>query len=91
LKARINLANLLRQEGRLDEAITQYRQAIRLQPRHAKAHYNLALTLQLIGNLEEALMHAETAAKHEPSFAEYQNAVGNIVQELRRTENATRP
>ena len=44
----------------LDEeatAIELYRQAIRLDPRHAEAHYNLARLYDRAGHPDEAIQH----------------------------------
>jgi eukaryotic-like serine/threonine-protein kinase len=51
----------LRGEGKLAEAIAEYRAAIRLQPDFASAHYNLGLALQLRGDLDGALVELRTA------------------------------
>src|SRR5262249_5949522 len=42
-------------QGKLDEAIVEYREAIRLDPGYAEAHCNLGSVLQRQGRLREAL------------------------------------
>ncbi len=42
---RVDMANLMRFTGRLDEAITQYRTAIKQDPKHAQARINLISAL----------------------------------------------
>ncbi len=36
-----NLGNALLKKGQIDEAISQYQEAIRMKPNYAEAHYNL--------------------------------------------------
>ena len=43
------------QRGKLDEAHRLIRQALKVNPRSAKAHSNLALVLQQLNRLDEAL------------------------------------
>jgi len=49
-------------EGKLDQADTNYRQALRLDPRNVVATQNLALALASRGNFNEALLTIERAA-----------------------------
>ncbi len=49
-----NLANELAEEGKVDEAIANYRSAIRLEPYNADVHYNLGYWLNVQGQLVEA-------------------------------------
>jgi Flp pilus assembly protein TadD len=41
-EAHSNLGNVLKDQGKLDEAVAAYRQAIRLKPSYAEVHANLA-------------------------------------------------
>src|SRR5262249_5087763 len=42
-------------KGQLDEAVAEYRQAIRLKPDYAEAHCNLGIVLRQQGRFDEAL------------------------------------
>ncbi len=53
--AAFNHANLLLQQGRLDEAVSAYRNAIELHPAFADAYNNLGVALRRQGKLDEAL------------------------------------
>lgn len=53
-RARLNLGDALRREGRFREAAAELREAVRLRPGYARAHYNLALTLEAAGEHEAA-------------------------------------
>jgi tetratricopeptide (TPR) repeat protein len=58
-----NLANVLRQSGKPEAAVTLYRQAIALEPSAKEAHYNLGKVLREQRVFEEALVSFERAAK----------------------------
>ena len=49
--------------GRLEEAIAQYREALRLDPGAAEVHYQLALALKSAGRTPEAEGQFEEAAR----------------------------
>ena len=56
-EAHNNLGTALEATGKLDEAIAEYREAIRLKPDYAEAHYNLGLTLQWKGSSARPRAH----------------------------------
>ena len=45
-RAHNNLGNVLQEQGKGEEAVACYRQALHLRPDYAEAHYNLANVLQ---------------------------------------------
>ena len=50
----INLGNILKTQGKLDEAISAYEEAIFLEPEYAPGHYSLGVALKEQGKLPEA-------------------------------------
>ncbi|HKO22440.1 MAG TPA: tetratricopeptide repeat protein, partial [Candidatus Eisenbacteria bacterium] len=56
-----NLAVLLEDRGRPEEAILAYRRAIEIDAEAADAHYNLGLLLDSLGRRSEAMRHLMTA------------------------------
>ena len=58
-----NLGIALAADGRLDEAVTQFRKALEVQPDSAEAHYNLGDALAKQGRLDEALAATCTAVE----------------------------
>jgi tetratricopeptide (TPR) repeat protein len=68
-----NLGNILYQEGILDEAITHFKQALRLNPENATAHFNLASALRQTGRMAEAISHLQKAVQIKPHDPEIQN------------------
>lgn len=58
-----NLANIKREQGKIDEAMSLYRKALEVLPDFAAAHSNLASILQMQGRLEDALLHYKEAIR----------------------------
>jgi tetratricopeptide (TPR) repeat protein len=63
----------LDEEGRIDEAIREYRKAIDLKPGYAEAHCNLGTALKAQGKTEEAIREYRLAAALKPNLAEAHN------------------
>ena len=53
-KAHYNLGNVLKEQGRLDEAETSYRQAIDSDDNMGEAYLGLSHILRKLGNLEDS-------------------------------------
>ncbi len=67
-QAHMNLGNALREDGRLDEALSHLRQALQLQP-SPFAHNSLGLALAVRGD-PQAAMHYQRAIEMHPEFIE---------------------
>ncbi len=69
-RAHVNLGNtLLKMPGRLEEAITQYDEALHLRPGDAIAHFDLAYALATIpSRSNEAITQYEEALRLDPDF-----------------------
>ena len=80
-QAHSNLGEALSQQGKLDEAIAEYRTAIRLQPDLAVAHYNLGNALKDQGKLDEAIAEYRTAIRLQPDYAEAHCNLGIFLQQ----------
>ena len=65
-------------QGRLQEAIGHYEQALRIKPDYAEAHYNLGVALEQAGRVQEAIGHYEQALRIKPDFAEAQNKLARL-------------
>jgi Flp pilus assembly protein TadD len=82
--AHYTLADALVNEGRVDEAIYHYSEALRIHysqglrpdPNLATAHYNLGLVLANKGKLDEAGGHFDKAVSINPDFPEAHNSLG---------------
>jgi tetratricopeptide (TPR) repeat protein len=57
-------------DGKIDEAVSTYRQVLGLRPDYADAHYNLGNALREQGALADALAHYGRTLVLEPNYAE---------------------
>jgi tetratricopeptide (TPR) repeat protein len=71
-----NLGIALAAAGRREEAIEQYRQALRLKPDFAEALGNLGLALADLGRTDEAIEQYRQTLRQKPDFAEVHNILG---------------
>ena len=76
------------QAGRLNEAITCYRQAVALKPDLAGAHSNLGTALCELGMLEEAESSYRRALALQPMQAEAHNNLGTVMFERGKLDEA---
>jgi len=71
-----NLADELMRQGRLQEAIEHYEQALRIRPNSAEGCLNLGNALLQTGKLPEAIGEYEQALRIKPDFAGAHNNLG---------------
>ncbi len=72
--AHLNLGVVFEKEGRLDDAMREYRAALAINPRREHTHNNIADLLDLAGHPREALAEYETALNLNPhSVSSYLN------------------
>ncbi|BCS92331.1 MAG: beta-barrel assembly-enhancing protease [Metallosphaera javensis (ex Sakai et al. 2022)] len=81
-------AEKLYEEGRYEEAIKEYDQAISLDPRNPDYHYNKGIALRILGRYEEALREFEQAISLDPKDPFYHYNKGLALAELGRYEEA---
>ena len=85
-----NLAVSLGRAGRIEEAITQYGQALQINPDFGEAQYNLALALAQVGRVEEAIGYFEQAMRPGPGSAEANYNLGLALVRAGRAPEAIR-
>jgi tetratricopeptide (TPR) repeat protein len=68
-----NLGTILRQQGKVDEAITQYQEALRIKPDNESIHFNLARACYQEGRLGLAIEQFQSALQIDPGDMEAQN------------------
>ena len=78
----------LAQQGRLDEAIADFRRALEINPDLAQAHHNLGIALQEQGRLEEAAASYRRAVELKPDYASAYNYLGMALKDLSRLDEA---
>ncbi|NET07865.1 MAG: tetratricopeptide repeat protein, partial [Symploca sp. SIO2B6] len=83
-----NLGTVLHQQGKLDEAITFHRQAIRLDPNYSTAYYNLGTALSAQGKLDEAITSYQQAIRLNPNDAITYNNLGNALIDQGKLDEA---
>ena len=77
-----------KQAGDLQNAITCYRQAVKLQPHFAEAYYHLGEALQAEGELETGIDCLQTALQINPDYGEAYMCLGLIYQTQHRLNEA---
>ena len=71
-----NLGITFQTQGRFDEAIVQYREAIRLNSNYSNAHTNLGVALAAQGKLDEAIPHYREAIRLNNKYSNPHNCLG---------------
>ncbi len=71
-----NLGNALLAEGRREDAVVQYRAALRLKPDFAEAHNNLGTALVQLGRTDEGSSEYAEAMRLKPSYNDPYNNLG---------------
>jgi protein O-mannosyl-transferase len=82
------LANLLLEQGRINEAIQYYRHVVLLEPSSALAHYNLAVGLHRGRRLREAIFQYEEALKIDPKYPDADYFLGQALLENGQPDEA---
>ena len=75
-------------DGRHQEAIVQYEQALRIDPDLADAHDDLGYALEQAGRFQEAIGHYEQALRIKPDHAEAHNNLGLVLYQTGKSEEA---
>lgn len=88
ISVRIVLADMLLDNGRLDEAQKHYTEIIKLQPKRSGAWNNLAWLLAQKGKLDEALKYAEQAYSLAPNDPMIMDTLGDILLKKGQTQKA---
>lgn len=83
-----NLATHDAQEGRLDEAIERYRQALRIKPDSPEAHNNLGSALAQSGRVAEGISELEKALEAAPNSVSARTNLGILLYSVGRIADA---
>ncbi|MGD9338517.1 MAG: tetratricopeptide repeat protein [Syntrophobacterales bacterium] len=83
-----NLGNMLRESGKVDEAITHYTKALEIRPNHDRAHNNLGIALAHKGRLDDAIYHHSQAIRINPNNIEAYQNLGLILARQRNLDDA---
>ena len=83
-----NMGQALWSDGRLDEAIAEYRRAIHLKPDWAPAHYNLGNALREAGRPAEAVAEFRQALALQPDYPRARLSLGATLLSAGRAREA---
>jgi hypothetical protein len=86
----VNLGNTLLQQGRYDEAIERYREALAMKPDLAEAYANWGLALKAKGDLPGAMARTIDALRIDPSLADAHYNLGVTLAAMGRREDAVK-
>lgn len=85
-----NLGSALAEQNKLDAAIEQYRQALRINPNYARAHNNLGVALAKQNKLTAAIKHYQQAFQIDPNYARAYNNLGSALAQQGKLDEAIR-
>jgi len=80
----------LGRKGKMDEAIGQYQEALRLKPGYALAHNNLGIALSLKGQADEAIRQFQEAIRLKPDYPEAYYSLGLMFVNKGKIDEAIR-
>jgi tetratricopeptide (TPR) repeat protein len=87
--ALVDLGVALDAQGRFEEALVYYHEAVRLVPGRYQVHNNLGNILDHLGRTSEALAEYREAVRLKPDMAFLHNGTGQMLAKLGRFEEAT--
>ena len=79
---------ICKKEGRLEEAIANYKQALKLRPNWSDVYINLGVVQRKVGKLEEAITSYKTALELNANNPSVHNNLGNVLRETGKLEEA---
>lgn len=79
IDARVYMANMFTDTGRVEQAVPLLREALRVNPNHAEAHWELGYAYRFGGALEESISEAERARQLDPSVKLTSSAINGYL------------
>jgi tetratricopeptide (TPR) repeat protein len=83
-----DLAYELSEQGRDEAAAAEWRRALELEPKDAKAHNNLGGVLLRLGRVDEAVAQFQEALRTDPELVNARNNLGLVLLEAGRASDA---
>ena len=87
-KPHFDYASALQKQGQLEQAIEEYRIALRLKPNYAEAHINLAVALTGQGKFDAAVPHMEIASRLQPNNGDFHLMYARLLERIGRRDEA---
>lgn len=82
------VATLYLQDGRAQEAVTHFRESLRLNDESAPTHYNLGVALSMLRQYADATREFESAVRIDPDHADAHNNLGAMYHVAGRLDEA---
>ncbi len=89
-KTYIETGNTLKEQGKLDQAIANYQQALKIEPNNALAYNQMGEIYVQQGKLDAAIAACQNAIKIKPNLAAAYKNLGNALQAGGKIEEAIR-
>ncbi len=89
-RAHNSLGNAYKRVGRVDEAIREYREAVRLPPGYALAHFNLGNAYQAKGRIDDAIGEYREALRANAGHVEAHFNLGGVYHAKAQLDDAMR-
>jgi len=83
-----NMGDILFRQGRIDEAIAEFREAVRIMPDFVDGRCNLAYLLALRERKEEAIDQYREVLRERPDFSIAHNNLGDLLLQKGETDEA---
>jgi len=83
-----NLGMALGLQGKIVEAVTHYKQALKIRPSYGDAHNNLGVALASQGSFEQAMTHYKMALKFNSGLVDAHNNLGVALASQGKREEA---
>jgi tetratricopeptide (TPR) repeat protein len=83
-----NLGQVFLQKGNMKGAITQYQEALQINPRSVETLLNLGNALCQEGKLDEAITRLQQALVIKPDFADAHDSLGNALRQQEKLDEA---
>jgi tetratricopeptide (TPR) repeat protein len=96
MDARVYMANMFTDSGRVEKAVPLLREAVRVNPRHAESHWELGYAYRFAGMLEASVSECERARQLDPAVKRnsstlnsyiYLGDYGSFLRTLPRTDD----
>jgi tetratricopeptide (TPR) repeat protein len=86
--AHTNLGGALAAEGKNEEAVAHYLEAIKIDPNYVDTHYSLAISLEKLKKVDAAITHYREALRINPVYSSAHINLGVILEEQFKHDEA---
>jgi tetratricopeptide (TPR) repeat protein len=83
-----NLGNVLKNAGKVDQAVEHFNKSLELKPNSPEVHNNLGTLLDKLGRVNEAVEHYERALELRPNFSQAHYNLATLLAKQGKTDEA---